>query len=164
MDGKSNRILEKLKMTGRVKTFSRFYALLNQLVGANKEQLVSEFTNGRTTSLREMTKQEYNEMCNKLQGDDSEINEKELKHWRHVVLTSLSAMNIFVQGKDYSAVDNYCMNKRIAGKRFAMLNAAELQALNKKLNAIKLKSKKTKNKKKPEILMPLIMTSVPIMA
>jgi hypothetical protein len=120
----------------KIKNYSRFYALLKKLHGADKEQLVSAFTNGRTTSLRDMTPCEYREMCDRLQGVDADAGAR--KRWRHIVLSSLSAMGIVVRGNDYTDVDNYCMDKRIAGKRFAALSVEELKALNKKLFAIKL--------------------------
>ena len=45
-----------------VQNYHRFYASLNRLPGGNtedmKETLVSSFTDGRTTSLKEMTQKE----------------------------------------------------------------------------------------------------------
>ena len=54
-----------------VQNYHRFYASLNRLPGGNtedmKETLVSSFTDGRTTSLKEMTQKEYNAMCASLE-------------------------------------------------------------------------------------------------
>ena len=43
--------------------YARFYTLLKKMPGADKETLVSQYTDGRTTSLRETTRQEYDRMC-----------------------------------------------------------------------------------------------------
>ena len=43
--------------------YARFYALLKQLPGADKETLVEQYTGGRTTHLRQMTIKEYELMC-----------------------------------------------------------------------------------------------------
>ena len=54
-----------------VRNYSRFYALLNCLSCVDrddmKDSLVSSFTDGRTTSLKEMTQKEYNAMCASLE-------------------------------------------------------------------------------------------------
>ena len=56
---------------GQINNYHRFYASLNRLPGGNtedmKETLVSSFTDGRTTSLKEMTQKEYNAMCASLE-------------------------------------------------------------------------------------------------
>lgn len=41
--------------------YAAFYGLLKQMPGASKEEIVLQFTNGRTDSLREMSLHEYNE-------------------------------------------------------------------------------------------------------
>ena len=53
---------------GQISNYHRFYASFNRLpcVGDRedmKESLVSSYTNGRTTSLREMSEAEYKTMC-----------------------------------------------------------------------------------------------------
>ena len=44
------------------RNYARFYTLLKKMPGADKETLVEQYTDGRTTSLRETTQQEYNKM------------------------------------------------------------------------------------------------------
>ena len=50
-------------MSGQVNNFARFYGLLKLMPGMDKDelkqQLVSQWTCGRTESLREMTQHEY---------------------------------------------------------------------------------------------------------
>lgn len=50
----------------RKRNYSRFYAIAKAKsidLDQHKEVLVSQFTGGRTSSLREMTPAEYEEMC-----------------------------------------------------------------------------------------------------
>lgn len=46
-----------------IKNYARFYTLLKQLPGADKETLVWQYTQGRTKSLREVSRWEYDVMC-----------------------------------------------------------------------------------------------------
>ena len=54
-------------MAQEITNYARFYALLGKLPGANKETLVYQFTNGRTTHLRLMADSEYRSMCNEME-------------------------------------------------------------------------------------------------
>ena len=54
-------------MAQEITNFARFYGLLKKLSGADKETLVYQFTNGRTTSLHLMTVKEYTSMCNEME-------------------------------------------------------------------------------------------------
>ena len=49
------------------RNYARFYALLGKLPGADKETLVYQFTNGRTSHLHLMDEREYRSMCDELQ-------------------------------------------------------------------------------------------------
>ncbi len=63
-------------MEQQVTNYARFYGIVNkhykfatkELGEEFKEGVVSQFTDGRTTSLREMTRKEYDTMCDKLEG------------------------------------------------------------------------------------------------
>lgn len=123
-----------------VGNYRRFYALFRRLTerGDREEcrrQLVAQYTMGRTTSLREMEESEYKEMCRGIE----EIlgNREELKKKRSVCLKLMQELG--VETYDWSRVDRYCSNPRIAGKRFAWLSIEELEALSRKLRAIKSK-------------------------
>lgn len=53
-------------------SYARFYALLARLAGDRdiaKETLVERFTEGRTSSLREMHAEEYDAMCRTLEAE-----------------------------------------------------------------------------------------------
>lgn len=60
-----------------------------------------------------------------------------LRRKRSSVLHQMQLLGI--DTADWSRVDAYCSDKRIAGKRFCMLNEQELDALLKKLRAIRRK-------------------------
>ena len=120
--------------------YRRFYALFRRLpVRGDREecrrQLVAQYTLGRTTSLREMEESEYKAMCRGIEeilGDREELRQK-----RSLCLHLMQELG--VETYDWSRVDRYCSNPRIAGKRFAWLSIDELEALGRKLRAIKSK-------------------------
>jgi len=123
-----------------VKNFARFYALLNGIPGdkeETKKMLVESFTNGRTDSLRGMTPAEYNAMCNSMDGQEKKPVHSitaNLKGQRSAVLHRLQKLG--VNTADWSEVDRFCLNSRIAGKKFYNLTAEELSNLVPKLEAI----------------------------
>lgn len=139
-------------MAKKQKNFAAFYAIASQMPGMldNKEEIVSNYTNGRTTSLREMTVQEYSAMLQDL-GADSPY-EHERKRLRSAVLHAIQ--EIGVDTSNWNKVDEFCMNKRIAGKVFRFLNVKELKALRKKLEAIKMKKRQEKAKEFIYLRMP----------
>jgi hypothetical protein len=129
--------------------FAAFYGLLNRMCTADKDELkqsiVSEYTSGRTTSLKEMTMREYLsalEGMKKLvvptpQEQLNEVLDKIKKQKRSAVLHQMQLMGI--DTADWNRVDAFCMNSRIAGKKFNRLDAEELDALLVKLRMIKRK-------------------------
>ena len=62
-----------------------------------------------------------------------------LKSKRSAVLHQMQLSG--VDTADWKKVDAYCLDKRIAGKRFARLDREELEALLKKIRAIRRKQK-----------------------
>lgn len=117
--------------------YARFYAAFNRLPCSGdreefKKSIVAQYTWNRTTSLKEMTREEYNACCvtlEKLSGI-----KEQLRKERSTTLKLMQKLG--VNTSDWTAVDNFCMNNRIAGKRFAQINVEELVALQKKLRAI----------------------------
>lgn len=130
------------------KNYAEFYALLNKLPGATsglKEDLVMQFTKGRTSSLREMMPAEYKAMCASLRGTiDTGMDERsftdEIKRRRSAALKRMQKIGI--DTTNWANVDNFCLNPRIAGKRFARLSMDELAALIPKLENMLLKDEK----------------------
>lgn len=123
----------------RIDNYHRFYASFNRLQGGDredlKETLVSSFTDGRTTSLREMTRQEYDAMCASLEERTGW--KDRLRKKRSMCLKLMQGLGI--DTTDWARVNDFCRNPRIAGKAFARLGVTELEALGVKLRAIERK-------------------------
>lgn len=138
-------------MAQEVTNFARFYSLLKWMKFFNESQreeaklsFVRQFTNGRTDSLREMTKTEYDIMCSILENTTGYTLEKsmaELRRWRSICLRLMQ--EIGVDTTDWKAVDNYCRSPKIAGRDFHRLHPFSLERLSLKLRMI---LKKQKNK------------------
>ena len=121
---------------GQINNYHRFYASLNRLPGGNtedmKETLVSSFTDGRTTSLKEMTQKEYNAMCASLEERTGW--KEQLKKKRSLCLKLMQKAGI--DTTDWQRINDFCRNPKIAGKEFAQLGVKDLDALQVKLRAI----------------------------
>jgi len=133
------------------RNYTRFYALLGKLPGADKETLVYQFTNGRTSHLHLMAENEYRSMCNEMErvaGYDErrEAWRREMKRKRSAVLHQMQLLG--VDTADWGKVDAFCQNKRIAGKVFRELDGEELDAMLVKLRIIRRKRENPKNDKK----------------
>ena len=114
------------------RNYARFYTLLKKLPGADKETLVYCTTCGRTTSLREMTSEEYDELCASME---------ELTGWKVQVKKARSVCLKLMQQAgidttDWQRINDFCRHPRIAGKEFARLTLEELDSLQTKLRAI----------------------------
>lgn len=136
----------------KARNYARFYVLLNRLPTADREglkaELVNQYTGGRTDSLREMTTREYDDMCEAMQRMDKgykarEVYREELRRKRSTVLKLLQKQGI--DTTDWDRVDAYCLNPRIAGKRFARLTAEELDTVAIKLRIIRRKEAEKNN-------------------
>ncbi len=128
-------------------TYSRFYALLGRMAGDResiKETLVMRFTGGRTSSLRQMKASEYNAMCEAMEveinhpGMTVEAYKSDLKRLRSAVLHRMQKLGI--DTADWGAVDRFCLQPRIAGRRFAELDHAALEVMISKLEALRRKN------------------------
>lgn len=137
-------------MEKKKRNYSRFYAIC-KVKGIDLEQykddLISEFTGGRTTSLKDMKDSEYEDMCDCLQGDRQQSQSlegftSERRRLRSAVLKRLQ--KIGVDTTDFGKVNEFCLNGRIAGKPFGMLTIGELETLIPKLEAIIRKSRPSK--------------------
>ena len=134
-----------------VTNYKRFYALLKRMPGADKQLLVYQHTNGRTDSLRELTAAEYRALCDDMEratGYD-EVRRALLEERRargSVVLHLMQKLGI--NTSDWDCVDAFCLDPRIAGKKFRPLSIDELKKLAVKLRTIEgkggLKQKKQK--------------------
>ena len=136
-----------------VTNFARFYALLKKMPGADKQLLVYQHTGGRTDSLRELTAAEYRALCDDMEratGYDEvrRALREERRTRRSVVLHLMQELGI--NTSDWDCVDAFCLDPRIAGKKFRLLSIDELIALAEKLRTIQrkggLKPQETKDK------------------
>lgn len=116
--------------------YAAFYALLKSMPGASKEDLVLQWTNGRTASLKEMSEREYTLMIRQLRQQVENLEEK--KKARSAVLKQLQLYGI--DTTDWDAVDRFCCNARIAGKPFRYLTIPELKSLRVKMLSIRNKA------------------------
>lgn len=135
------------------KNYKRFYALLKKNPDADKDELVMSFTDERTTSLREMTEDEFNALCDALQyGAGQGYEQKamaELKRARSAVLVRLQRLGIDTSD-NWTGIDQFCLSPRIAGKRFAALTVDELGALRAKLEMIQRRGGLKESRKREE--------------
>ena len=130
-------------MKNKPTSYARFYALLRQMQGDReqiKETLILQFTKGRTTSLREMQKDEYEAMCRAMEAEiehpglSTEEFRREQKRLRSAVLHRMQRLG--VDTSDWDVVDAFCLSNRIARKEFARLSLAELREMVSKLEAM----------------------------
>ena len=111
-------------MAQQVTNFGRFYTAIRKLSGIGdrddfKRQMVSQFTNGRTDSLREMTRQEYDRCCESLEGQSRY--KEELRKERSATLKLMQKAGI--DTTDWNRINRFCLDPRIAGKEFARITA-----------------------------------------
>ena len=126
-----------------------FYALMNQHPHVDKEELVLQFTDSRTTSLREMTDTEYMQMVGALE-EASAPSRAELKRWRSSALLRIGRLGINTID-NWDGINAFVSSSKIAGKPFYELRVAELQQLVRKLEAIEKKGGlKSLEQKTPE--------------
>ena len=127
-------------MAQEVTNFARFYASFNQLpCSGDKEcmkcDIVRQYTWNRTDSLREMTKAEYDACCDALERLTGRKDEQKKK--RSQCLRLMQKLGI--DTTDWTRINCFCQDQRIAGKLFARLTNEELDALAEKLRAIQRK-------------------------
>ena len=129
--------------------YKLFYALLKQHPQVDKEELVMQFTDGRTTSLREMKDGEYMQMIGALE-EASASSRAELKRWRSSALLRIGRLGINTID-NWDGINAFVASKKIAGKPFYELRVPELQQLVRKLESIEKKGGlKSLEQKPPE--------------
>ena len=125
-----------------VTNFARFYSILKRVpkIGDNeylKKEMVSVATGGRTESLKEITRKEYDDLCNLLEKRFPEKRNIYVEQRRKKRSSCLKLLQkIGVDTTNWTAINNYCKSPKIAGKVFADLDIEELQQLSRKLRMI----------------------------
>lgn len=134
-------------MEQQVTNFARFYSILKRVpkIGDNeylKKEMVSVATGGRTESLKEITRKEYDDLCNLLEKRFPEKRNIYVEQRRKKRSSCLKLLQkIGVDTTSWTAINNYCKSPKIAGKVFADLDIEELQLLSLKLRMILKKQK-----------------------
>jgi len=126
--------------------FARFYQLLAQMQGADKEELVWQSSNMLTTSLREFCEKNpkgYQKMLDDMQKSLTSGNDTELRRLRSAVLHRMQKYGI--DTSNWGVVNSFLSNPRIAGKRLWEMSIEELHILIPKLQM--LIAKKTKEQR-----------------
>lgn len=130
-------------MKQQIDNFSRFYSLLKKIpYEGDKEDLkcdlVSQGTNGRTSSLKEVTRKEYDSICDTMEklcpNNGREKFEARRRKSRSVCLKLLQ--KIGVDTTDWNAINDYCKSPKIAGVPFRELDIEALDKLSIKLRVI----------------------------
>lgn len=123
-----------------VTNFGRFYTAIRALnpIGVRdevKQSIVYQYTDGRTCSLHQMTREEYNRCCEDLERKTGQ--NEELRRERSATLKLMQKMG--VDTTDWGRVNHLCENPRIMGKVFYLISAEEHRELRRKLHCIKQK-------------------------
>ena len=137
-------------MAQEITNFARFYALFNKIpYGGDrdefKKEMVIRVTLGRTDSLRELTRREYQDLCEALEkvcptsaeAKAREAAREELRRQRSICLRLMQKLGI--DTTDWNRIDAFCQDGRIAGKPFRFISSEELEQLAKKLRSIERK-------------------------
>lgn len=127
-------------MAQEVTNFARFYASFNLLPCRGdrddmKRDLVRQWTWNRTDSLREMTRTEYEACCEAIERLTGRKDEQKKK--RSLCLKLMQKLGI--DTTDWTRINYFCQDQRIAGKAFARLTNEELDTLATKLRSIQRK-------------------------
>lgn len=119
------------------RSYKQFYALLRQHPQADKDELVLQFTDGRTSHLTEMNDEEFMQMVGALEKA-SAPSQAELKRWRSSALLRIGRLGINTID-NWDGINSFVSSKKIAGKPFYELTVPELQNLVRKLESIERK-------------------------
>lgn len=127
-------------MEKQVTNFGRFYTAIRALgpIGDRdevKKSIVYQYTNGRTDSLREMNRAEYDNCCADLERKSGR--KDELRKERSATLHLMQQMG--VDTTDWNRVNLLCRDARIIGKDFYYITADEHRELRRKLRSIERK-------------------------
>lgn len=118
--------------------FGRFFGLIKgREKYIDKDEMVLQFTNGRTTHLHEMKKAEFEEMCDCIQerfSQDQSYKEK-VRKARCAVLLSVARLGISTVD-NWDEVNAFLLSPKIAGKLLYEMDLEELKNLKRKLEAI----------------------------
>ena len=117
--------------------YARYFCLIKgreHLI--DKDDIVMQFTEGRTTHMSEMTNAEFHEMCDAIEGRfNRSVYEQQLKKSRSAVLLRIGRLGINTID-NWDEVNAFLLSPKIAGKLLYEMSVEEMKALVKKLEAI----------------------------
>jgi diadenosine tetraphosphate (Ap4A) HIT family hydrolase len=116
------------------RSYTKFYALLRKNPRIDKDELVLQYTDGRTSHLTAMTDEEYAEMVDAVERATNNST-AELRRWRSSALLRIGRLGINTID-NWDGINAFTMSPKISGKRFYDMTVAELQALVKKCEMI----------------------------
>lgn len=136
--------------------YARFYGLLSQIPGADKNELVWQYSDMLTYSLAKFLKEKprkYAQMIEDMQqkvdsisyDKDKEklLQEREIKKLRSAILVRLQKYGI--DTSNWQEVNQFMLQPKISGKTLGEMNRDELYELIPKLESILKKSRILKN-------------------
>lgn len=142
-----------------MKNFREFFALLRQLPDGYdmKDSFVTDFTEGRTASLHEMTEKEYAMMCKSMR-DSLPKNDNSYSFLRKKRSCVLHLMQqIGIDTSRWDEIDRFCLSSKVAGKTFRELSIKDLEEMSLRLRQIDRKG--GLKKKKEEVIYIPVATS-----
>lgn len=138
-------------MANEINNYGRFWTAFNSLripgdAEYYKRSFVLQFTDGRTEHLHEMTRAEYDRMCDAV--EERSGRKAELRKQRSRTLRLMQQMGI--DTTDWAKIDDFCRNPRIMGKVFRHITVDEHSGLQRKLRAIMAKDREAARKRATE--------------
>jgi hypothetical protein len=116
------------------RSYTKFYARLRKNPRIDKDEMVLQFTDGRTTHLTAMTDEEYAEMVDTIERQTANTRD-EIRRWRSSALLRIGRPGINTID-NWDGINAFTMSPKIAGKRFYDMTVADLQALVRKCEMI----------------------------
>lgn len=148
--------------------YTRFYGLIKGNDYIDKDEMVLQFTDGRTTHINEMTNAEFEEMCDMI--TDRKLEERnsykeKVRKARSSVLCSIGRLGINTVD-NWEEINAFLMSPKIAGKLLYEMDLQELKDLKRKLEAIArkggIKSIKAEEEARAQEELTKIITATPV--
>ena len=167
----SGTMAQKNNKSKKQSRYGRFWCLIkgNEKY-LDKDDLVSQFTDGRTTHLHEMKDAEFQEMCDCIQerlSQDKQSYKERVRKARSSVLLRVGRLGINTVD-NWDEVNAFLLSPKIAGKLLYEMNLEELKDLTRKLEAIirkgGIKSLKEDEDTKAQQELTRIITTAPTKA
>ena len=120
--------------------FGHFFALLKQLPGARKDEIIYVYSDGKTQSLTELYElypEKYRHMITELEKRCFATTSTTIRKLRSGILTRLQKYGL--NTTDWNEVNRFLEQPKIAGKKLYDLTIPEMQTLITKLEAINTK-------------------------